>query len=112
MPWSTHTTEYSAPTAENASCLLRRCIPLGVDSCSHLAVKVPRCDRWQPARGFATGQAASRAPSDLLRRVLGTLRANTGHRDQNQAVPRVHLGLLKWRRSRHDAVSGTHRRTL
>jgi hypothetical protein len=68
LPFRTH------EGAENASCLLRRCIPLGVDSCSHLAVKVPRRDRWQPARGFATGQGASRAPSDLLRRVLGTLR--------------------------------------
>jgi hypothetical protein len=34
---------------------------------------VPRTDRWQPARGFATGQRIGRVPSDLLRRVLGTL---------------------------------------
>ena len=42
---------------------------------SHLFLKVPRSDRWQPARGFATGQGAGRTPSDLLSRVLGTLRA-------------------------------------
>ena len=60
--------------AENALCLPRRCDPLGVGSCSHLAVNVSRTDRWRPAHRCATGQGCRPRTLDLLRRVLGTLR--------------------------------------
>ena len=48
--------------------------PLGVGSCSRSALSLPRSDRWQSTCGFAAGQGTGRIPSDLLRRVLGTLR--------------------------------------
>ena len=72
-------------------------VPPGVDSCSRVTVKMPRGDRWQPARGFATGQGAGRVPSDLLPRVLGTLRST--HTTDYSAPT-----WFRWLRLRHRTI--------
>ena len=72
-------------------------------------MKVPRRDRWQPSRGFATGQGTGRAPSDLLRRVLGTLTVSNA---TASVVIRGHAFIQNLRRGHYELGINARNRHL